>query len=124
MSEVQTTLVDKTIVKNSWGSRFPFKKWSDNGKWIDKNVLPNAYEYRVIVLSDDYTLVFPYVVKTYGGVKKVYRDDLEFNIRSGVNYGKAFVVDRGEYVFYYADKYKLTENTTRIKKISLRLFYF
>ena len=123
MSEVKPTLVFHNAVKetvplNSWLSSFPSGKWNDAQNrswfWVMTNVvgIPSVYEYVVEfdIPVKNTTLVFPFVVKTLNnGVKRVFISGIEYQARSGVNYGDRFVVSGREFRFKIATEYKLSK---------------
>jgi hypothetical protein len=128
MSEVKPTLIsyeaiEETTPPNSWLSNFPTGKWIDaqsrNWYWIMVNVirLVDAYEYRVKFdnPAENTTLIFPFVVKTSDeGIKKVFIDGVEYQVRSKENYGNMFVASGKEFKFKIATKYKLRKQTVPI----------
>jgi hypothetical protein len=128
MSEVKPTLVQsgfdtQNIPINSWLRNFPTGKWIDaqsrSWDWIVVNVvgLPVAYEYRIRFdrFVDGMTLIFPYVVKTSDyGIKKVFIDGVEYQVRSKQNYGNMFIVSGQKFDFKIATRYKLDKQTVPI----------
>ena len=128
MSEVKPTLVsisvDETLPPlNSWLSNFPTGKWIDaqsrNWYWIMTNVVVfvSAYEYRVKFDNhvENVKLIFPVVVKTSDeGIKKVFIDGVEYQVRSKENYGNMFIVSGQEFKFKVATKYKLRKQAVPI----------
>jgi len=136
MSEVKPTLVyydDETPPLNSWLGNFPTGKWIDaqsrNWYWIMTNVVAfvSAYEYRVKFDNpvENATLIFPFVVKTSDeGVKKVFIDGVEYQVRSKENYGNMFVVSGKEFRFKVATRYKLRKQAVPILAVEYKQAVF
>jgi hypothetical protein len=136
MSEVKPTLVfydDRTLPLNSWLSLFPTGKWIDaqnrNWCWVITNVVAfvSAYEYRIKFdnSTENTTLIFPFVVKTSDkGIKKVFIDSVEHQVRNKENYGNMFVVSGQEFKFKVATNYKLRKQTVPILAVEYKQAIF
>ena len=112
MSEVKTTqLLYYEEGQNSWISVFPNQVWQDYYKWIRYGFVDVAYEY-VFKHFEEYTVEFPFVVKTKTPVKEVWKFNLKLPVKR-INYGTKFTILAGTTTFYYADKFKLPANALR-----------
>jgi len=138
MSEVKPTLVSISVDEallplNSWLSNFPSGKWIDaqnrNWYWVIVDVvrLVYAYEYRVKFDNpvENAKLTFPFVVKTSDeGIKKVFIDGVEYQVRSKENYGNMFIVSGQEFKFKVATKYKLHKQAVPILAVEYKQAVF
>jgi len=138
MSEVKPTLIsyeatEETTPLNSWLSNFPTGRWIDaqsrNWYWIMTNTVAfvSAYEYKVRFDNpvENATLIFPFVVKTSDeGIKKVFIDGVEYQMRSKENYGNRFVVSGQEFRFKIATKYKLSKQAVPILAVEYKQAVF
>jgi hypothetical protein len=71
---------------------------------------------------EEYTVEFPFVVKTKTPVKEVWKFNLKLPVKR-INYGTKFTILTGTTTFYYADKFKLPANALRrVVYEFLRLF--
>jgi hypothetical protein len=122
MSEVKTTrLLNYEVGQNIWKNVFPNQVWQDYYKWIRYGFVDVAYEY-VFKNFEEYTVEFPFVVKTKTLVKEVWKFDLKLPVKK-INYGTKFTIPAGTTTFYFADNFKLPVNTLRrVVYELLRLF--
>ena len=114
MSEVKTTLIKQfDELRDTWAGVFHDTTWGSSDSWTNPSTTM-AHVY-TITLQSQTRISFPFIVKTYDKVLRVFRNGVEYPLRD-VNYGDEFELEAGSYTFYYADRYKIPDNAAYIRE--------